>query len=281
MSSLPRISLVTPSFQMARVLETTIRSVLSQDYPGLEYIVMDGGSTDGSAEIIERYASELAHAQSEPDGGQTHAIHAGLARATGDVLGWLNADDLLLPGALHAVGRWFADNPGAPFVVSHALKLDVLGRPLRRWYATPPTRRSLLYGGSNPGFAQPAAFWTKARYVEVGGIDPSFTSVMDLEWYLRAVGDEPAGLLPVFTAAFREHVDQKSAVLVETTRREIARLQAAHGYDACPRLWRRFLRKKFGRRRRRFARQGARAARGADPEGALAAFLASVEDRAG
>ncbi len=275
MPSLPRISVVTPSFQMGRVLETTIRSVVEQDYPDLEYIVMDGGSTDGSVDIIRRYADRLAHWQSEPDHGQTHAIHAGLERATGDVLCWVNADDLLLPGALSAVGAWFGADASRRFVVSHALRLDALAKPIRRWYAAPPTFRAVLLGGSSPGFAQPASFWTRAAYEAAGGLDVTYTSLMDVEWYLRLLAGGPAGLLNVFTAAFREHGDQKSGVLHEATANELERIRAHHGYGQTSPLWRRVLRKHYGRRRRRYARRGKRAHRGAEPEARLASFLSS------
>ncbi|MDJ0972958.1 MAG: glycosyltransferase family 2 protein [Planctomycetota bacterium] len=275
MSALPRITVVTPSFQMGRVLETTVRSVVEQDYPHLEYIVMDGGSTDGSVEILERYADRITHWQSEADEGQTHAIQAGFERATGDVLCWVNADDLLLPGSLAAVGAWFAADPARRFLVSHALRLDPLGRPIRRWYAAPPTYRAVLFGGTNPGFAQPAAFWTRAAYDAAGGIDPSFTSIMDVEWYLRLLQGGPAGLLDAFTAAFREHGDQKSGVLHAATAAELERVRAQHGYGKASALWRRVLRKHYGRRRRRYARRGKRTTRSADPEAALASFLSA------
>src|SRR5687767_5199473 len=109
-SPLPVISLVTPSLNQASFLERAIRSVIEQNYPNLEYIVMDGGSTDGSVDIIEEYSDRLAYWVSEPDGGQSAAINAGWSRSSGNVLAWLNSDDYLLPGTLQWPGQFFADH---------------------------------------------------------------------------------------------------------------------------------------------------------------------------
>ena len=114
---LPRITVVTPSFNQAAFLETTIRSVLGQCYPNLEYLVMDGGSSDGSVEIIRRFESDLAHWVSARDGGQAAAINAAFARATGDILCWLNSDDFFLPGTLHRVAQWLGKGGGGPELV--------------------------------------------------------------------------------------------------------------------------------------------------------------------
>src|SRR5262245_56142305 len=104
----PRVSIVTPSYNQGRFIEETLRSILLQGYPDLEYIVMDGGSTDGSADIIRKYSPWLTSWISEPDGGQVAAINAGMARATGTLLNWINSDDFLLPGALEALGSIMA-----------------------------------------------------------------------------------------------------------------------------------------------------------------------------
>src|SRR5881394_195745 len=107
----PKISIVTPSFNQGQFLEETILSVLDQNYPDLEYVVIDGGSTDGSADIIRRYASRLSSWCSERDEGQSHAIAKGFARCSGEILGWLNSDDVLLPGALAEVAAYFEAHP--------------------------------------------------------------------------------------------------------------------------------------------------------------------------
>src|ERR1043166_2179963 len=115
-----KISVVTPSYNQAKYLETTLRSVLEQDYPHLEHIVMDGGSTDGSQEILERYSSRLAYWRSAKDGGQADAIAEGFKHATGDIFCWLNSDDVFLPGALRAVAEFFTAHPDAETVCGGA-----------------------------------------------------------------------------------------------------------------------------------------------------------------
>ena len=125
---LPRITLVTPSFNQAPYLGATIRSVLGQGYPDLEYIVMDGGSTDGSVGIIRRHEADLAFWKSAPDGGQSDALRQGFSRATGEVLGWLNSDDTLEPGALLDVGELFARRPDANLLYGNLNFIDPTGK---------------------------------------------------------------------------------------------------------------------------------------------------------
>jgi glycosyltransferase involved in cell wall biosynthesis len=123
----PRVSIVVPSFHQARYLEATIRSALDQDYPALELLVIDGGSTDGSVEIIRQYAPRLAYWESGPDRGQCHAINKGLARARGEIVAWLNSDDLLLPGAVQAAVAALAACPEAALVYADGLWIDEAG----------------------------------------------------------------------------------------------------------------------------------------------------------
>ena len=124
----PRISIVTPSYNQARFLEKTIRSVLDQEYPNLEYIVMDGGSDDGSVEILRRYSNRLTYWRSSRDDGQADAIKRGFTLATGDILGWVNSDDLLLPGSLEHVAHQFRQHRGADFLAGGFVPIDENGR---------------------------------------------------------------------------------------------------------------------------------------------------------
>src|SRR5213596_338381 len=145
-SSPPSISIVTPSYNQAKFLEATIRSVLDQGYPNLEYIVMDGGSTDGSLEIIRRYEKHLAGWVSEKDGGAADAIAKGFSRATGTILAYLNSDDLYLPGSLHAIGEAMRD-PAVDVAYGNTYWIDSGGAILGERRQTPFARMGYLYGG--------------------------------------------------------------------------------------------------------------------------------------
>lgn len=140
----PRISVVTPSYNQAAYLEATICSVLEQEYPEIEYIVVDGGSTDGSVEIIRRYEQRLAYWISEPDGGQAEAVNKGFARVTGEIVGWLNSDDLYCPGALATVARFFAAHPRAQVLYGNSAYIDAQGGHLGYYPARPYSRRTLF-----------------------------------------------------------------------------------------------------------------------------------------
>ena len=129
--TLPSIPIVTCSYQQARFLDAAIRSVIGQRYPAIEYIIIDGGSSNGSADIIARHADSLTYWVSERDNGHTDALKRGFKRASGDICGWLCSDDLLLPGALIAVGAFFRDNPNVDAVFGDALWIDENGKPIR------------------------------------------------------------------------------------------------------------------------------------------------------
>lgn len=182
LTELPRITIVTPSYQQAPFLERTIRSVLDQGYPNLEYFVHDGGSTDGSVEIIERYAAQLSAWRSGPDGGQSDAILSGWERATGDVVAWLNSDDFLLPGTLDFIGNTFANRPDETFVYGQVELVDTAGRPLGR-IGEPFRRRTLLF--SRNVVPQPAAFVRRSALVQAGSLDRDLHFAMDLDLWLR------------------------------------------------------------------------------------------------
>jgi glycosyltransferase involved in cell wall biosynthesis len=181
-TSLPRITVVTPSFNQARYLERTIRSVLEQGYPNLEYMVLDAGSADGSVEIIERYADRLDYWRSNPDGGQSAAINEGWKRASGDIISWLNSDDYYLPGALHFVGEYFRDHHEEWVIYGSWEAVDEAGRRLN--YAGSGFRRRTLILSRNT-IPQPSAFIRRQAIDTVGLLDERLHYTMDLDLFLR------------------------------------------------------------------------------------------------
>ena len=267
-SPLPRITVVTPSYNQAKFLEHTVLSVLNQGYPDLEYIVMDGGSTDGSMEILRKYADRIDHLASGKDDGQADAVLRGFRRATGEILCWINSDDILLPGALLAVGEHFASNPGTELLVGGSVQIDENGdlwrdRKNRLSFnlGTRVTHQQLLFVGCR--FAQPASFWRRSAFFEAGGFDPDLRFCFDYDMYLRMTLRKPGASLPRFLAAFRVHPDSKSSTLQEIRSRENRVLHQRYGMDKMPalkRAWRRFnhrrIEKKETRRLRRMHRLG-------------------------
>lgn len=240
--TLPKITVVTPSYNQATFLEQTLRSVLDQEYPHLEYIVLDGGSNDGSADIIRGYAASLAHWRSQPDEGQAAALREGFAMATGDILTWLNSDDLLAPGALHTVAAAW-NRFGEELIVAGGCQPfddggagDVHYPTFQQAFSAVeplPVRRILdLAWHWFPGefFFQPEVFFPRRAYEAVGGVDPSFHYTMDYDLWVRfALAGVPVVVLPEPLARFREHGEQKTAdraalhrQMVETANRYLA-----------------------------------------------------------
>lgn len=206
----PRITLITPSFNQAAYLEATIRSVLLQGYPNLQYIVIDGGSTDGSVDIIRRYAPWLDHWVSEPDRGQSHAINKGLARANGLWCNWLNSDDYLLPGALERIAAVAAEAPAARLIAGRLRQLHNSGNLL-------PAPSVKLTGDAaddlvNHRMAQPAMFYHRDCLPQV---DETLHLAMDFDLWMRfmaAYGAPAARLIDDPVAVFRLHPAAKTTV---------------------------------------------------------------------
>ncbi|MCE9616176.1 MAG: glycosyltransferase [Lentisphaerae bacterium] len=205
----PRISIVTPSYQQVAYLEATIRSVLLQGYPNLEYVIIDNASTDGSVDVIRTYAAHLAGWVSEPDRGQSHAINKGFARCGGDIMAWLNADDLLLPGALLAVGRAWRRRP-FDVLSGHARFIAADGRPEGLFGATTATAVDHLRLRT-PGVPQQATFWSAASWQRHGPLDESLHLVMDLDYWLKLlIAGVSWDMLDQELACFRHHAAQKT-----------------------------------------------------------------------
>lgn len=181
---LPKVTVVVPSYQQARFLEETLRSVLLQGYPDLELLVMDGGSTDGSTDIIRRYEPWIAGWVSEKDGGQTQAINKGWRRATGELLTWLNSDDILYPGWAEALTAPLVADPGLDLAFDDAQVIDAQDAPLWVYAGEMPNVESMLITWHTP-FAQQGFLMRRRLLEECGYLDERLFFTMDTEYWLR------------------------------------------------------------------------------------------------
>jgi glycosyltransferase involved in cell wall biosynthesis len=221
---LPRISIVTCSFQQSRYLDQAMRSVLEQGYPWLDYIVIDGGSRDGSADIIRRHEPHLAYWVSEPDKGQTDALIKGFRHCSGDILGWLCSDDLLLPGALRTVAAYFAAHPEVSAVYGDALWIDGEGRFIRPKREMAFSRFVLLHDHNY--IPQPSMFWRRSLYEAVGGLDARFDLAMDADLWERFSAQGRIAHIPVYLSCMRYYPDQKTRARRGDALREDAAIRA-------------------------------------------------------
>jgi glycosyltransferase involved in cell wall biosynthesis len=202
-----RISVVTPSFNMARYLEDTIKSVIANLGPGDEYFVIDGGSTDGSTDIIRRYESSITGWVSEKDGGYADALAKGFERVTGDAQCWINAGDMYLSGALDAARKLLTDD--LDMIYGDDFYMDEDNRILsysRGW--VPDLRMAMLYGGWSP--LQDACFWRRGFYEAIGGLDRTLRYAADYDLFLRMAVMGRTRYVPTTFSAFRRHSGQMS-----------------------------------------------------------------------
>ena len=228
-----RVSIITPSFNQVEYLEATIQSVLAQDYPNLEYIIVDGGSTDGSVEIIKKYADQLSWWVSERDRGQADAINKGLRRARGDVVAWLNSDDIYLPGAIQAAVDVFEANHGLGMVFGDAISIDREGHPLNRlsfgdWDLTELMRFQII--------CQPSVFMRRSALEHVGYLDETFHFMLDHHLWLRIAAQFKIRHSAQMWSAARHHALAKnvaqSEAFADETYRVVAWLKANPDFSA-------------------------------------------------
>jgi glycosyltransferase involved in cell wall biosynthesis len=219
----PSISIVTCSYQQGRFIDATIRSVLDQAYPALEYLVIDGGSKDNTVEVIQRYADRIDYWVSEKDRGQTHALMKGFGRASGEIQGWLCSDDLLLPGALEFVGRFFEAHPDVDFIFGDALWIDGEGRFLRAKKEMPWDKFVFLYDHNY--LAQPSCFWRKSLFDKVQGLDEALHLTMDSDLWLRFAQHTEPRYVQSFLSCMRYYPEQKTRALAAEGRVESERLK--------------------------------------------------------
>ena len=215
----PRFSVVTPSYNQRQFLEATIRSVLLQGYPGLEYIIIDGGSTDGSVDVITKYEKWLSSWVSEKDAGQADAVRKGFGRSTGDISAYLNSDDLYMPGALRRVAERFSRNPVPDVVYGNLYRIDEFDGVIEEHRQTPFMRWGFLCGGFF--LHQPATFWRKTTADRVGGIDPDYLFDLDTDLFHRlAMENARFSFEHAFLSCFRVHPDSKTSKILDVSRSE-------------------------------------------------------------
>lgn len=218
----PRLSIVTPSFNQGEFLEETIKSVLDQEYENLEYIVIDGGSTDKSVSIIKKYGNRLAHWVSEPDEGQYHAINKGFARATGEIMAWLNSDDKYLPWTLSVVADIFSSFPEVEWLTSvHPVQWNSHGQAVAVDFTGALSRHSFLQGNNFPvegsigrrWIQQESTFWRRSLWERAGGrLDQSLAMAADFELWARFYDHADLFGVQALLGGFRSHGVQKSVL---------------------------------------------------------------------
>lgn len=229
---LSKISVITPCFNHAQFIDATMRSVHGQGYPNLEHIVIDGGSTDGSAEVIERYRDRLAYWVSEPDDGQTDALIKGFDRATGDIYCWLNSDDLFGPGTLHEVAEYFASNPEVRFVYGDSLWIDRDGATIKPKLEHGWNRFVWLH--DHNFVAQASTFWRADLYRAVGGLDRSFDLAMDADLWARFSEQTSPRHVRRYWSSMRFYPEQKNTRMREASHVEMRRIRDRYVEPARP-----------------------------------------------
>jgi glycosyltransferase involved in cell wall biosynthesis len=219
----PKISIVTPSYNQANFLERTINSVLAQRYPNLEYIIIDGGSTDGSVEIIKKYEKYLTYWVSEKDDGQSQAINNGLKRATGEWVAWQNSDDMFYPGTFDALAKAASKNSQPILIIGNMNLIDEYDYVINNLKYVTPTYQSLLSEGMV--LTNQAAFWKRSVHDEIGYLNEKLHYGFDFEWFLRVLQIGRAIHINKTWGGLRIHSQTKTAQFQELFDHEYAKIR--------------------------------------------------------
>ncbi len=228
--NVPKISVITPSFNQGKFIEQTILSVISQSYPNLEYIVMDGGSTDESVEVIKKYERHITYWQSKPDNGQAAAINEGFKRATGDILCWLNSDDMYMPGIFDKIAAIFV-NTSKPLVV--------FGNCLHFNNHNSKTRGSDVVGDAGKHILslydyiiQPSSFWNREAWLTTGMLEESLHFAFDWDWFIRAQ-NKAVQFIPVqdYLSIYRIHDTHKTGTGGEKRYEELKKIVRSYNEE--------------------------------------------------
>jgi len=209
----PKISIITPSYNQGQYLESTIVSVLDQNYPQLEYIIIDGGSTDDSVSIIKKYDKFIAYWVSEPDEGQSHALNKGFSLSSGEIIGWLNSDDLYCKNALIHIGELFRDNPDWQIITGGLFVVDSMGRIIdASWPLCNDPRYTYLIGLD---VHQQSLFWRKSVFKDIGYLNQSYDFSMDYDFILRMIHLYQTHRTRKFIGMYRIHESAKSSLILD------------------------------------------------------------------
>lgn len=211
MSQLPLVSIITPSYNQGRFILETIQSVLSQDYTNLEYVIVDGGSTDNSVEVIQQFSNRLTWWVSEPDRGHSDALNKGFAHATGEILAWINSDDTYLPGAIHEAVEYLLAHPDISMVYGDANLIDESGKYLGRFPARQTDYSRMLNGSVH--IPQATTFFRSRCWKQVGPLDQTLDYAFDYDLWVRLSKIAPVVYVPRTWANFRLHEAGKSVYL--------------------------------------------------------------------
>lgn len=227
--SWPKISIVTPSFNQGRFIERTIRSVLLQDYPNLEYIIIDGGSNDQSVEIIKHYERFLTHWESKKDGGQCNAINRGFSLSTGTLLGWMNSDDYYLPGALQKLASAHIKHPDAGVVYGQGHAINESGQILYTPRLDQVTHENLFGWAFGADFMQPSCLFTAKAFKDCGPMDESINISLDVDLWLSISKKYKFHKMDDVLSIALRHEDAKTTALVNDMFVDLAFVYLKHG----------------------------------------------------